>query len=246
MVFKEKDFFGMRDLTSEEIRYILSTAETMKYILNQKNKKSPHLQGKSVIILFYEPSARAKLSYELAAQHLSANVVDMTMATNVYQEKLQDMGQLVDQTGADFIILRHPMAGAARLLAQSVSASVVNAGDGFNENPGQSLLDLMTIKEQKGGFKGLKVAIIGDLIHSRVCKSNIWALTKLGADVCVSGPPTLLPPDIEKFGVDVYYDARKAVTNADVILTSRMKTETRNKNLVPSLTEYSSSLLRYS
>ena len=238
MVFKEKDFFGMRDLTSEEIRYILSTAETMKYILNQKNKKSPHLQGKSVIILFYEPSARAKLSYELAAQHLSANVVDMTMATNVYQEKLQDMGQLVDQTGADFIILRHPMAGAARLLAQSVSASVVNAGDGFNENPGQSLLDLMTIKEQKGGFKGLKVAIIGDLIPSRVCKSNIWALTKLGANVCVSGPPTLLPPDIEKFGVDVYYDARKAVTDADVILTSRMKTETRNKNLVPSLTEY--------
>ena len=150
MVFKKKDFFGMRDLTAEEILYILSTAETMKYILNQKNKKSPHLQGKSVIILFYEPSARAKLSYEMAAQHLSANVVDMTMATNVYQEKLQDMGQLVDQTGADFIILRHPMAGAARLLAKNVSASVVNAGDGFNENPGQSLLDLMTIKEQKG------------------------------------------------------------------------------------------------
>jgi len=238
MVFKEKDFFGMRDLTAEEILYILSTAETMKYILNQKNKKSPHLQGKSVIILFYEPSARAKLSYELAAQHLSANVVDMTMATNVYQEKLQDMGQLVDQTGADFIILRHPMAGAARLLAQSVSASVVNAGDGFNENPGQSLLDLMTIKEQKGDFKGLRVAIIGDLIHSRVCKSNIWALTKLGASVCVSGPPTLLPSDIEKFGVDVYYDAKKAVAGADVILTSRMKNETKNKNLVPSLTEY--------
>lgn len=238
MVFKKKDFFGMRDLTAEEIRYILSTAETMKYILNQKNKKSPHLQGKSVIILFYEPSARAKLAYEMAAQHLSANVVDMTMATNVNQEKLQDMGQLVDQTGADFIILRHPMAGAARLLAKNVSASVINAGDGFNENPGQSLLDLMTIKEQKGDFKGLRVAIIGDLIHSRVCKSNIWALTKLGADVCVSGPPTLVPSDIGKFGVDVYYDAKKAVEGADVILTSRMKTETRNKNLVPSLTEY--------
>ncbi len=174
----------------------------------------------------------------MAAQHLSANVVDMTMATNVYQEKLQDMGQLVDQTGADFIILRHPMAGAARLLAKNVSASVVNAGDGFNENPGQSLLDLMTIKEQKGDFKGLRVAIIGDLIHSRVCKSNIWALTKLGASVCVSGPPTLLPSDIEKFGVDVYYDAKKAVAGADVILTSRMKNETKNKNLVPSLTEY--------
>ena len=238
MVFRKKDFFGMRDLMAEEIRYILSTAETMKYILNQKNKKSPHLQGKSVIILFYEPSARTKLSYELAAQHLSANVVDMTVTADAYQEKLQDMGQLVDQTGADFIILRHPMAGAVRILAENVNASVINAGDGFNKNPGQSLLDLMTIKEQKGSFEGLRVAIIGDLIHSRVCKSNIWALTKLGAEVCVSGPPTLLPPNIEKFGVDVYYDARKAVQGADVILTSRMKAETQNKNLVPSLTEY--------
>ncbi len=161
------------------------------------------------------------------------------------------MGQLVDQMGADFIILRHPMAGAPRLLADCVNASVVNAGDGFNENPGQSLLDLLTIKEQKGGFEGLKVAIVGDLLHSRIAKSNIWGLTKMGADVCVSGPPTLLLPDIEKFGVKVYYDAREAVNNADVILTTRMRMETQDKSFLPSLDEYKrlfrvdDSLLRY-
>ncbi len=239
MTFRRKDFFGLKDLSPDEIRYILSTAETMKYILNQKNKKSPHLQGKSVIILFYEPSARAKLSYELAAQHLSANVVDMTGSAAISNtETLQDMGQLIDQMGADFIILRHPMAGAAQLLAENVEASVINAGDGFNENPGQSLLDLMTIKERKGSFEGLKVAIIGDLIHSRVCKSNMWGLTKLGAQVCVSGPPTLLPTSIENFGVKVYYDVRDAVDGADVILTNRIRMESRNKNVLPSLDEF--------
>lgn len=252
MPFTRKDFFGLRDLTSEDIRYVLGTAETMKYILNQKNKKSPHLQGKSVIILFYEVSARAKLSYELAAQHLSANVVDMSNSIHsIEKESLQDMGQLVDQMGADFIILRHPMAGAPRLLADCVDASVINAGDGFNENPGQSLLDLLTIKERKGGFEGLKVAIIGDLMHSRVSKSNIWGLTKLGAEVRVSGPPTLMLPDIEKFGVDMYYDAREAVNNADVIITTRMRMETQDKTYLPSLEEYKkffridSNLLRY-
>lgn len=252
MLFTRKDFFGLRDMSAKDIRYILNTAETMKYILNQKNKKSPHLQGKSVIMLFYEASARAKLAYELAAQHLSANVVDMTNSIHsIEKESLQDMGQLVDQMGADFIILRHPMAGAPRLLAGCVNASVVNAGDGFNENPGQSLLDLLTIKEQKGGFEGLKVAIVGDLIHSRIAKSNIWGLTKMGANVCVSGPPTLLLPDIEKFGVEVYYDAREAVNNVDVILTTRMRMETQDKTFLPSLDEYKrlfrvdDSLLRY-
>lgn len=251
MSFKRKHFFGLKDLSAEEIKYILSTAETMKYVLNQKNKKSPHLQGKSVIILFYEPSPRAKLSYEMAAQHLSANVVDMTGSAGLRNEKLQDMGQLIDQTGADFIILRHPMAGAPRLLAENLNASVINAGDGFNENPGQSLLDLMTIKERKGRFENLKVAIVGDLIHSRVCKGNIWGLTKLGAEVHVAGPPTLLPADMEKFGVTVHYDAREAVENADVILTTRIRMESRDKHILPSLDEYKhffridESLLKY-
>ena len=244
MFLNRKDFLGLRDLTAEELEYVLKTAETMKFVIGQKNKKVPHLQGKSVIILFYDSSARAKLSYELAAQHLSANVVDM-MATPASEnrERLQDMGQLIDQMGADFIILRHPMSGAARLLADSVEASVINAGDGYNENPGQSLLDLLTIKERKGGFGGLKVAIIGDIAHSRVAKSNIWGLLKLGAQVCVTGPSTLIPPELESFGVKVCYEPSEAVDGADVILSTRITAQLKNENLIPSLDEYRSMFL---
>lgn len=244
MFLNRKDFLGLRDLTAEELEYVLKTAETMKFVIGQKNKKVPHLQGKSVIILFYDSSARAKLSYELAAQHLSANVVDM-MATpsSENRERLQDMGQLIDQMGADFIILRHPMSGAARLLADSVEASVINAGDGYNENPGQSLLDLLTIKERKGGFEGLKVAIIGDIAHSRVAKSNIWGLLKLGAQVCVTGPSTLIPPELESFGVKVCYEPSEAVDGADVILSTRIAAQLKNENLIPSLDEYRSMFL---
>lgn len=244
MFLNRKDFLGLRDLTAEELEYVLKTAETMKFVIGQKNKKVPHLQGKSVIILFYDSSARAKLSYELAAQHLSANVVDM-MATPASEnrERLQDMGQLIDQMGADFIILRHPMSGAARLLADSVEASVINAGDGYNENPGQSLLDLLTIKERKGGFEGLKVAIIGDIAHSRVAKSNIWGLLKLGAQVCVTGPSTLIPAELESFGVKVCYEPSEAVDGADVILSTRIAAQLKNENLIPSLDEYRSMFL---
>ncbi len=244
MFLNRKDFLGLRDLTAEELEYVLKTAETMKFVIGQKNKKVPHLQGKSVIILFYDSSARAKLSYELAAQHLSANVVDM-MATPASEnrERLQDMGQLIDQMGADFIILRHPMSGAARLLADSVEASVINAGDGYNENPGQSLLDLLTIKERKGGFDGLKVAIIGDIAHSRVAKSNIWGLLKLGAQVCVTGPSTLIPAGLESFGVKVCYEPSEAVDGADVILSTRITAQLKNENLIPSLDEYRSMFL---
>ena len=244
MFLNRKDFLGLRDLTAEELEYVLKTAETMKFVIGQKNKKVPHLQGKSVIILFYDSSARAKLSYELAAQHLSANVVDM-MATPASEnrERLQDMGQLIDQMGADFIILRHPMSGAARLLADSVEASVINAGDGYNENPGQSLLDLLTIKERKGGFEGLKVAIIGDIAHSRVAKSNIWGLLKLGAQVCVTGPSTLIPAGLESFGVKICYEPAEAVDGADVILSTRIAAQLKNENLISSLDEYRSMFL---
>lgn len=239
MIFRRKDFFGLRDVSAEEILYILNTAETMKYILNQKNKKSPHLQGKQVVLLFYTQSARTKLSYELAAQHLSANVVDMTVTPeNATGESLQDMGQLIDQMGADFIILRHPMAGAAQLLAENVDASVINAGDGFNENPGQSLLDLLTIRERKGDFNKLRVALVGDIAHSRVAKSNVFALTKLGAEVNICGPSTLIPAELYKSGVNIFYDAVKAVKDADVILTARLKMEAHEKHVLPSLDEY--------
>lgn len=239
MAFNRKDFLGLKDLSADEIMYTLNTAETMKYILNQKNKKSPHLQGKSVVLLFYTPSPRIKLSFEMATQHLSGNFADTTVNAELAEtESLKDMGQLIDQMGANFIILRHPMAGAAQILADTVKASVINAGDGYNENPGQSLLDLLTIKEIKGNFKNLKVSIVGDILHSRVAKSNIWALTKLGAVVNICGPATLLPAECEKLGVKMFYDAREAVTDSDVIITTRLKMELNEKNTLPSLNEY--------
>lgn len=239
MIFLKKDFLGLRDITSEEINYILSTAETMKYILNQKNKKSPHLQGKTVVTLFYEASSRSLLSFELAAQYLSANVVDINVSKSLTRgESLKDTGNLIEQMGADFIIIRHPMSGAAKLLAETVNASVINSGDGSNENPSQALLDLMTIREKKRHFENLKVAIVGDIAHNRVAKSNIWGLLKLGADVWVAGPPTLIPSELESLGVKVCYSVSEAVEEADVIMSVRLQIEKQDRNLLPSLDEY--------
>ncbi len=241
MDFSRKDFISLMDMSEEEILYILETAETMKFVLSQKNKKAPYLQGKSVIILFYEKSTRAKLSYELAAQYLSADIVDITIpkVTDQY-ETINDMGRTIDQMGGDFIICRHPMSGSAKFLAENVQASVINAGDGINEDPSQSLLDLMTIKNEKGTFKGLKVAIIGDVAHSRVTRSNIWGLIKLGAEVCVVGPPTMIPPKIEKFNVKVFYDIKKGIENADVIMTLRYTSDKNSDSQLITLNEYKS------
>lgn len=240
MVIKRKDFIGLKDLTAEEILYILDTAETMKYVFNQKNKKAPHLQGKSIVLLFYENKSRTKVSYELAGQYLSANIVDMTVSHSLEaKESILDMGRIVDQMGADFIVIRHPMSGSAQFLAENVSSCVINAGDGLNENPSQSLLDLMTIRGEKGRVEGLKVALIGDVLNSRVARSNIWALLKLGAEVSVSGPLTLIPEDIESFGVSVYMDPEDAVKDADVIMSLRMmQEEDQYVNTLPSFNEY--------
>ncbi|WP_250278486.1 aspartate carbamoyltransferase catalytic subunit [[Clostridium] colinum] len=241
MIFKRKDFISLMDISAEEILHILDTAETMKHVIGKKNKKSPYLEGKSVIVLFYEKSVRAKLSYELAAQYLSANIVDILVSeSNNRYENLYEMGRTIDQMGADFIICRHPMSGSAKFMAENVSASVINAGDGINENPSQALLDLMTIKNMKGSFKGLKVAIIGDVESSRVTRSNIWGLLKLGADVCVSGPPTMIPPQLEKFGVKVYYNPKEAVKDADVIMTLRLQDEKSYGSKLSSFNEYKS------
>lgn len=232
MIYTRKDFISLMDLGAAEILYILETAETMKCVLGQKNKKAPYLQGKSVIILFYEKSVRAKLSYELAAQYLSADIVDITVPKiNDGYQSINDMGRTIDQMGGDYIICRHPMSGSAKFLAENVKASVINAGDGINEDPSQSLLDLMTIKNQKGDFKGLKVVIIGDVAGSRVTRSNIWGLLKLGAEVCIVGAPTMIPIEIEKFGVKVFYDVKEAVKNADVVMTMRFDAEKENQFL---------------
>lgn len=238
MVYNKKDFFGMKELSEDEIRYVLDTCETMKYIMNKKSKKIPYLQGKSVILLFFQPSPRAKLSYEMAAQNLCASVVDMTMNGKLNSDAMEDLGQLVDQMGGDIIVLRHTIAGAPQYLAKSVQAGIINAGDGRNENPGQSLLDLMTIKERKGGFDGLRVTILGDILHSRVARSNIYALTKLGAKVSIAAPPTLMPPGLSQLGVQTYYDSAEAVEGADVILCSRLKEEEMDYRVLPGLEEY--------
>lgn len=237
MNFKRKDFIGLEDLSQKEILDILETAETMKVVLGQKNKKAPYLQGKSVILLFYEKSTRAKLSYELAAQYLSANCVEINV-DNSHEETLFDMGRTIEQMGGDFIILRNPYAGSAGYLADRVNASVINAGDGLNENPTQALLDLLTIKELKGGFKGLKVAICGDVAGSRVARSNIWGLIKLGAEVRVAAPPTLLPSSIEEFDVKVFYDIKKACEGADVIMCLKLRDEESYGSKLASFDEY--------
>jgi len=242
MVTSRKDYIGLKDMSAEEILYIIETADTMKYVLSQKNKKAPHLQGKSIVLLFYENRSRTKVSYELAGQYLSANVVNM----NIIEKSetpgfsgLLEMGKIIDQMGADFIVIRHPVSGSARFLAGNVSASVINAGDGINENPSQSLIELMTIKERMGGFKrGLKVAFVGDITNSRYSRSNIWGLLKLGARVAVAGPPTLIPEELASFGVEVYSDPYKAVAGADVIMGARLLSEDKYSNELPSYNEY--------
>ncbi|MFA6308417.1 MAG: aspartate carbamoyltransferase catalytic subunit [Clostridia bacterium] len=241
MFLKSKDLLGLRDLSAEEIEYILETAKTMKYILMTKNKKAPHLQGKSVITLFYENSTRTRLSFELAAKYLSANAANISAngSSIAKGETLIDTGKTIDMMGSDIIILRHPMSGAPKLLAENVSASVINAGDGMNEHPTQALLDIFTIVEKKGSMKGLKIAIIGDIFHSRVARSNIWGMLKLGAEVCVAGPSTLMPPYLENMGVKVFNSVQEALIDADVVMGLRIQLERQKKGLFPSIREYS-------
>ncbi len=234
-----KDIISLRSLDAKEILYILETAETMKHVLNQKNKKAPHLLGKSVILIFYEKSSRIKLTFQLASQYLSAAFVDMSVSLGLENEgNLMDTGHNIEQMGGDFIIIRHPMSGTAKLLAENVGASVINAGDGLHEEPSQSLIELLTIKNQKKEFKGLNVAIIGDVGYNRVAKSNIFGLVKLGANVSVAAPPTLIPLELHEFGVSVYHDIFKATKGADVIMVLPTPQKRMNENSLPSLNEY--------
>lgn len=241
MVLKSKDLLGLKDLSPEEIEYILNTAKTMKLILLSKNKKTPHLQGKSIITLFYENSTRTRLSFELASKYMSASAANISASSSSVAkgETLIDTGKTIDMMGADVIIVRHQMSGAPHLLAKNVNASIINAGDGMNEHPTQALLDMFTIIEKKGSLKGLKVAIIGDIYHSRVARSNIWGMVKLGAQVSVAGPSTLIPPDIDKAGVKVFSTVQEALLDADVVMGLRIQLERQKKALFPTIREYS-------
>jgi aspartate carbamoyltransferase len=241
MNLKSKDLLGLKDISAEEIEYILETAKTMKYILTTNNKKTPHLQGRSIMTLFYENSTRTRLSFEMASKFMSASAANISASSSSVSkgETLIDTGRTIDRMGTDVIIIRHPMSGAPHLLARHVKASVINAGDGMNEHPTQALLDMLTIKEKKGSFKGLKVAILGDVYHSRVARSNIWGLQKLGAEVSVAGPATLMPPGIEKTGAKVFSTIQEALIDADVVMGLRIQLERQKKGLFPTVREYS-------
>jgi aspartate carbamoyltransferase catalytic subunit len=235
-----KDLLGIRELTVEEINLILDTATPMKDILKRKIKKVPTLRGRTIVTFFYEPSTRTRSSFDLAAKYLSADTIAISPSTSsvVKGESLKDTALTIEAMGANIIIIRHSAAGSPHLLAKTVRASVINAGDGTHEHPTQALLDMYTIREKKGTLKGLKVAILGDILHSRVARSNIWGLTKMGAEVRVTGPATLMPAEIEKLGVKVYMSVEEALEGVDVINVLRIQLERQQQGLFPSIREY--------
>lgn len=240
MQFRKKDLLGIKQLEPEEINLILETAETFKEISTRPIKKVPTLRGRTVVHLFYEPSTRTRTSFEIAAKRLSADTFNISASTSsiVKGETLLDTARNLEAMNPDVIVLRHSAAGAPHLLARHVQASVINAGDGMHEHPTQALLDLLTIKDKKGTISGQTVAIIGDIAHSRVARSNIWALTKMGARVLVAGPTTMIPHDLDKLGVEVFYRPEDVIPKADVIMMLRIQLERQGQMLLPSLREY--------
>lgn len=239
-MLKHKDVLGLYDLSAEEIDEILTVGMSMKKLLKQNIKKLPHLQGKSVTTLFYENSTRTRCSFELAAKYMGAHVVNITAESSSVKkgETLVDTGKTLDAMKNDIIVIRHPMGGAPRLLAKTVKAHVVNAGDGMNEHPSQALLDMLTMRENFGSLEGLKVAILGDISHSRVAKSDLFGLKKMGAEVTMYAPRTLLPTGIDRMGAKVCSSREEAVEGADVVMGLRIQLERQHAGNFPSLGEY--------
>lgn len=235
-----KHLLGLKDISADEISQILNSGFNMKKILQRDSKKENYLQGKSIITLFFENSTRTRLSFELASKYLGAAAANISASGSSVAkgETLIDTAKTIDAMAADVIIMRHSSSGAAKLIADNVDASVVNAGDGMNEHPTQALLDMMTIKEVKGHIDGLKVAIIGDIKHSRVARSNIYGLHKMGAEVVLGGPSTLMPVNIEDLGVKAFYDVEDAIKDADVVMGLRIQLERQKSGLFPTLREY--------
>jgi len=236
----DKDLLGLKNLSKEQILYIIETAKNMKLLVNSNNKKSPHLHGKTIITLFYENSTRTRMSFELAAKYMSANAANISVSNSSVAkgETLIDTGKTLDMMGTDIIIMRHGCSGAANLLAKNVNATVINAGDGMNEHPTQALLDIYTILDNKNDIKNLKITIIGDIKHSRVARSNIYGLTKLGAKVYIYAPDTLIPKEIELTGANIALNLKDAISDADVVMGLRIQKERQNANLIPSIREY--------
>lgn len=241
MRLKRKDILTIEDLTKDEIELILSTAQSFKEVSERDIKKVPTLRGRTIINLFYEASTRTRTSFEIAAKRMSADAINISASTSsvVKGETLKDTAKNLEAMNPDCIVLRHPSSGTSEILANLVKCSVINAGDGSHEHPSQALLDLLTVMERFEKIEGLKVAIIGDISHSRVARSNIYGFIKLGAEVMVAGPPTMLPFGIEKTGCRVFYKIEDAIKDADVIIMLRIQLERQKTGLFPTTREYS-------
>jgi len=240
-----KHLLGLSDVSAAEIEQILDLAAEMKTRIKGDNKKDSRLVGKSMVNLFYENSTRTRLSFELAGKYLGADVANIAASSSSVSkgESLIDTAKTIDAMQADVIVMRHQNSGAAKIVSENVAASVINAGDGMNEHPTQALLDMFTILESKGRIEGLKVAIVGDVAHSRVARSNIYGLTKMGANVSLAAPETLIPQGIEKLAQSsgscaVYTDIEEAISGADVVMALRIQQERLKSALFPSLGEY--------
>jgi aspartate carbamoyltransferase catalytic subunit len=238
--WNRKDLLTLQELEPGEIELILETARAFKEVLGRPIKKVPSLRGKTVVNLFVEPSTRTRTSFDLAAKRLSADVVSVDSESSSFKkgETLKDTALNLQAMGADFIILRHSAAGAPKFLADRLSAGVISAGDGAHEHPTQGLLDLFTIREKYPKIQGLKVVIVGDILYSRVARSDIWALKKMGADITLVGPSTLVPPIFREFGVNVTHRLEEALPEAHVIMLLRIQHERQRQQLFPSLGEY--------
>ena len=236
----KKDLLGIADLSRDEIYLILDTAEAMREIGQRPIKKVPTLRGKTVVNLFFEPSTRTRTSFEIAEKRLSADTLNIAVASSsvLKGETLVDTALNIEAMSPDMIVLRHASSGACHLLARICKSRIINAGDGMHEHPTQALLDAFTIREHKKRIEGLKVTVVGDLLHSRVLRSNVQLLTKLGADVWLCGPPTMVPAGVERFGVRVTTSVDQAVAGADVIMMLRIQQERMQGAFFPSLREY--------
>ncbi|MFZ3065906.1 MAG: aspartate carbamoyltransferase catalytic subunit [Nitrospirota bacterium] len=241
MPLNKKDLLEIQELSSDDIKLIIDTADSFKEVTGRDIKKVPTLRGKTVVNLFYEPSTRTRTSFELAAKRLSADVINIAVSTSsvVKGETLLDTARNIEAMRSDIIVIRHSAAGAPYILAKGLKSSVINAGDGCHEHPTQALLDIFTIREKKGRIEGLTVTIVGDITHSRVARSNIYGLTKMGAKVRVIGPATLIPLEVEKLGVKVYYNLNEGIKDADVIIMLRVQLERQGKTYFPDIREYS-------
>lgn len=239
-ILDHKDLLGLQQTSKNDIELILDTADMMRHILNSPTKKTAHLAGKSVVLFFLENSTRTRLSFEMACKNLGANSSNISGAgSSIYKgENLYDTVKTIDAMSTDLLVMRHCQSGAPHLIAPLISASVINGGDGMNEHPTQALLDMLTIREYKGKIAGLRVAIVGDVLHSRVVRSNIWGLSKMGAEVRVAAPPTMMPRHLDQMPCIVCSNVRQACEGADVLMGLRVQLERQKSALFPSIREY--------